>query len=143
MHSTSKLCENARGRVELPPCHETSGGASKKQCKSTICTEVISGFQALRKRKRSQDGFATRTSNPDMDSPLEYKDDAKLKAEITSCNLFIVFELEKSKISAFSFGLSFINNSFLIEKFDHVFSQMKCAAKDNLAMGFVLKNIEV
>ena len=38
--------------------------------------------------------------------------------------------------------MSSFNIAFLNENLDHVFSQLKCAAKVNLAFGFVLKNFE-
>ena len=40
------------------------------------------------------------------------------------------------------FAMSSFNMSLLNDKLDYVFKELKCAAKVNLAFGFVLKNIE-
>ena len=42
----------------------------------------------------------------------------------------------------FNFAMSSFDMSLLIDKLDYVFKELKCAAKVNLAFGFVLKNIE-
>ena len=38
--------------------------------------------------------------------------------------------------------MSCFNNSFVNEKLDHPFNQLKCAAEANLAFGVPLRNIE-
>ena len=78
-----------------------------------------------------------------MDTLSEYIDDAELKNELISCNHFLEdSELEKGRHGVFNFAISSFNNSFLNDKVDHVFNQLKCLTKVNLAFGFVLKNIE-
>ena len=78
-----------------------------------------------------------------MDTFLEDIEDAEMKEELISCNLFlIVSELEKERHGVVHFVMSCFNSSFLHEKLDHVFNQLKCAAKVHLVCGFVLKNIE-
>ena len=82
-------------------------------------------------------------SNLDNDTLPEGIDDAELKGELNSCNHFLVdSEPEKGRHCVFNFAMSSFNNSFLYKKLDHVFNQLKCAAKVNLAFGFVLKKFE-
>ena len=116
---------------------------AKNTYKCNICLEQFSGFYALRKHRSSQHGIPIRTSNLDMDTLLEDIDDAELKEGLNFGNRFLVeSELEKGRHSVFNFAMSSFNNWYLNEKLDHVFNQVKCAAKVNLAFGFVLKNIE-
>ena len=78
-----------------------------------------------------------------MDTLLEDIDAADLNEELNSCNPFLVdSELERGRHGVFNLAMSSFNNSFLNEKMDRVFSQLNCAAKVNLAFGYVLKNIE-
>ena len=51
-------------------------------------------------------------------------------------------ELEKGRHRVFNFAISTFDNSLINEKLDLVFNGLKCAAKVNLAFGFVLKNVE-
>ena len=41
-----------------------------------------------------------------------------------------------------NFGMSSFDISLLNDKLDYVFKELRCAAKVNLAFGFVLKNVE-
>ena len=50
--------------------------------------------------------------------------------------------MEKARHRVFNFAMSFFDMSLLNDKLDYVFKEVKCAAKVNLAFGFVLKNIE-
>ena len=69
--------------------------------------------------------------------------DIELKEEPNSCNHFVVdSELQKGRQCLFNFAKSSFKMSFPIEKLDHVFNQLNCAAKTNIAFGFVLKNLE-
>ena len=78
-----------------------------------------------------------------MDTLLEDIDDAELKAELNSCNHFLLHsKLEKSRYNVFNFAMSNFNSTLFNGKLDHVFSQLNCNAQVNIAFGFVLKNIE-
>ena len=74
-------------------------------------------------------------------SNLFEDDDADLKEELQVCQHFLVnSELERGRHRVFNFAMSTTDNS-LINK-DLVFKGLKCAAKGNLAFGFVLRNLE-
>ena len=76
-------------------------------------------------------------------SNLLEDDDADLKEELQACQYFLVgSELEKGRYRVFNFAMSTFDNSLVNKKLDIVFKGLKCAAKGNLAFGFVLKNVE-
>ena len=50
--------------------------------------------------------------------------------------------MENGRHRVFNFAMSSFDMSLLNNKLDYVFKELKCAAKVNLAFGFVLKNIE-
>ena len=78
-----------------------------------------------------------------MDTQLEEIDDADLKDHRNSCNHFFVgSEVENGRHCAFIFAMPSFSNSILNGKLDQGFSQLECATKVKLAIGFVLKNIE-
>ena len=60
-----------------------------------------------------------------------------------SCKHFLAdTEMENGRHRVFNFGVSSFDISLLNDKLDYVFKELKCAAKVNLAFGFVLKNNE-
>ena len=50
--------------------------------------------------------------------------------------------MENGRHRVFNFAMSSFDISSLNDKLDYVLKELKCAAKINLAFGFVLKNIE-
>ena len=78
----------------------------------------------------------------DVSNLLE-DDDADLKEELQACQLFLGdSELEKRRHRVFNFAMSTVDNSLINKKLDLVFNGLKCAAKVNLAFGFLLNNVE-
>ena len=70
-------------------------------------------------------------------------DDQSLREELESCKHFFTdTEMENGRHRVFNFALSSFDMSLLNDKLDYVFKELKCAAKVNLAFGFVLKNVE-
>ena len=77
----------------------------------------------------------------DVNNLLENKD-AKLKEQLQACQPFLVdSEFEKGRYRVFNFAMSTFDNSLINQKLDVVIKGFKCAAKVNLASGFVLKNV--
>ena len=69
--------------------------------------------------------------------------DHNLRGELRFCQHFLVdSELEGTRHKAFNYAVETLNETIVNEKFDRFFNNLKCAAKVNLAFGFVLKNIE-
>ena len=78
---------------------------------------------------------------------LEHKvgvfEDHSLREELRSCQHFLVdSELERARHKVFNYAVETLNETIVNEKLDHFFNNLKCAAKVNLAFGFILKNIE-
>ena len=62
---------------------------------------------------------------------------------LESCKHFLTdTEMESRRHSVFNFAMSSFDMSLLNDKLDYLFKEVICAAKVNLAFGFVLKNNE-
>ena len=107
-----------------------------------ICKDKFIGFYPLRQHKSQVHGHNIKTSD-DSSPLLEGIDDDSLKEELRACQHFLVdSQLEKGRQRVFNFALDSFSAEKINSKLDYVFQQLKCAAKINLAFGFVLKNIE-
>ena len=70
-------------------------------------------------------------------------DDQSLREEIQSCGHFLVdSEIQKMRHSVFNFNVNNVTAQVIEEKSDRVLDKLKCVAKLNLALAFILKNIE-
>ena len=66
-----------------------------------------------------------------------------LREELESCKHFLTdTEMENGTHRVFNFAISAFDIIFLNDKLDYVFEEQNCAAKVNLAFGFVLNNFE-
>ena len=69
--------------------------------------------------------------------------DQSLREEWESCKYFLTdTEKDNGTQRVFKFSMSFFDIFLLKEKLDYVFKELKCAAKTNLAFGFVRKNFK-
>ena len=120
--------------------HATPPLKNTHKCK--ICFKEFSGFYALRQHKTSKHGLQMKSAEFDVGNFFE-DDNADLKEELQACQHFLVdSELEKGRHRVFNLAMSTFDNSLINKKLDLVFSGLKCAAKVNLACGFLLKNVE-
>ena len=120
--------------------HATPRAKNTHKCK--ICFKEFSGFYALRQHKTNEQGLQMKLAEFDVSNLLE-DDDADLKEELQACQHFLIdSELEKGRHRVFNFAMSTFDNSLIKKKLDLVFKGLECAAKVNLAFGFVLKNVE-
>ena len=104
--------------------------------------EEFSGFYALRQHKTNEHGIRVESPEFYVNNLVE-DDEADLKEELQACQNFLVdSELENGRHRVFSFAMSTSDNSLINKKLDLVFKGLKCAAKVNLAFGFVLENVE-
>ena len=82
-------------------------------------------------------------NNIDVEDIVGDVDDQSLREELESCKHFLTdTELENGRHRVFNFAMSSFDMSLLNDKLDFVFKELKCAAKVDLAFGFVLKNNE-
>ena len=103
------------------------------------------GFCALRQHRNTQHRtqIGTGTRDVDLEHIVGDVEDHSLREELRSCQHFLVVsELERARHKVFNYAVETLNETIVNEKLDHFFTNLKCAAKVNLAFGFILKNIE-
>ena len=70
-------------------------------------------------------------------------DDLSLREELQSCRHFLVdSEIQEGRHIVFNFAVNNLTAQVIEEKMDRVLDKLKCVAKLNLALGFILKKIE-
>ena len=70
-------------------------------------------------------------------------EDHSSREELRSCQQFLVdSELERARHKVFNYAVETFNETIVNEKLDHFFNNLNCAAKVNVAFGFILKNLE-
>ena len=70
-------------------------------------------------------------------------EDHSFTEELRSCQHFLVdSELQRARHKVFNYAVETLNETVVNEKLDHFFNNLKSAAKVNVALGFILKNIE-
>ena len=109
------------------------------------CYQEFPGFYALRQDRNTQHGtqMGSGTGDVDVEHIVGDVDDHSLKVELRSCQHFLVdSELESARHKVFNNAVETLNETVVNEKLDHFFNNLKCAAKENLSFGFILKNIE-
>ena len=111
-----------------------------------LCHAEFPSFYALRQHKDAQPatqiGFGA--SSIDVKEIVGDVDDQSLRVKLASRkNFFTDTKMENGRHRVFNFAMSSFDIPLLNDKLDYVFEEpTKCAAKVNLAFGFVLKNIE-
>ena len=123
--------------------HSVPRSSITYKCK--LCHAELSGFYALRQHKNSQHGtqIGFGVSNINVEDKVGDVDDQSLREELESSKHFLTdTEMESGRRRVFNFHMSSFDMSLLNDKLDYVFKELKCAAKVNLAFGFVLKNVE-
>ena len=89
----------------------------------------------------TQIGFGV--GNIDVEDIVGDVDDQSLRKELQSCKHFLVdSEIQKGRHSVIFFAVNNLTAQVLEEKLDRVLDKLKCVAKLNLALGFILKIIE-
>ena len=113
--------------------------------KFKLCFQEFPGFYALRQHRNTQHGMqmGSRTRDVDVEHMVGDVEDHRLREELRSCQHFLVdSELERTRHKVFNYAVKTLNETIVNEKLDHFFNNLKCAAKVNLAFGFILKSIE-
>ena len=113
--------------------------------KCKLCYADFPGFYALRQHRNTQHGtqIGSRTRDVDVEHIVGDVEDQRLREELRSCQHFLVdSQLERARHKLFNYAVETLNETIVNEKLDHFFNILKCAAKVNLALCFILKNIE-
>ena len=114
-------------------------------CKCKLCHAEFPGFYALRQHKNSQYGtqIAFGASNIDVQDIVGDVDDQSLREELQSCRHFLVdSEIQKGRHSVFNFPVNNLTAQVIEPKLDRVLDEPKFVAKLNLALGFILMNVD-
>ena len=123
--------------------HRAAGPSITYKCK--LCHAEFPGFYALRQHKNIQQGtqLGFRASNIVVEDIVGDVDGQSLREELQSCRYFLVdSEIQKGRHSVFNFVVNNLTAQVIEEKLDRVLDKLNCVAKLNLALGFILKNIE-
>ena len=80
----------------------------------------------------------------DLNKILENEEDTdQLRDELNACqHLLTDTEMENGRHKTFNFHFSNLDLNLVNEKLDQVFEKLDCAAKINIALRFVLRNIK-
>ena len=142
-------CPNffTKSRVDLNYhiAKQHSAASPSKSYKCNLCHAEFPGFYALRQHKNTQHGkqIGFGASNIDVEDLVGVVDDQSLREELQSCKHFLVdSEIQKGRHCVFNFAVNNLTAQVIEEKLDRVLDKLKCVAKLNLALGFILKNIE-
>ena len=103
-------------------------------------------FRSTQKPKNTQYGtqIGFGANNIDVVDIVGDVNDQSLREELQSCRHFLVdSEIQKGRHSVFNFVVNSLTAQVIEEKLDRLLDKLiKCVAKLNLALGFILKNIE-
>ena len=113
--------------------------------KCKLSYQEFPGFYALREHRNTQNGMqiGSRSRDVDVEHIVGDVEDHSLREELRSCQQFLVdSEYERARQKVFNYPVETLNETIVNKKLDHFFNKLKCAAKVNLAFGFILKNIE-
>ena len=116
----------------------------------TICLEEFPSFYSLQQHKRRKHGTSTKVgtkSSENLKEVLESEEldrnNEQLQQELSACqHFFDNTEMENGRHRVFNFKLSRLDPSEINEKLKEVFEKFNCAAKINLSLGFILRNVD-
>ena len=87
--------------------------------------------------------IGSRTRDEDVEHLVGDVGDQRLREELRSCQHFLVgSKLQRARRKVFISAIGNLNEEIVDGKLDHFFNNLKCAAKVNLAFGFILSNME-
>ena len=121
---------------------------SKQSTVCPSCEQEFPSYYSLQQHRRKEHGAKQRKPSDtvaDLNKILEEEgeDGEKLKEEFSACQHFLVdTEMENGRHKVFNFQMSKLDTKIINEKLEEVFNKLDSAAKINIALGFVLRNIE-
>ena len=113
--------------------------------KCKLCFQEFPWFYALRQHRNTQHAMqvGSGTNKKDVEHLVGDVEDHSLREELRSCQHFLVdSEPESGRHKVFNYAVETLNKTIVNKKLDHFFKNLKCAAKVNLALGFISKNKE-
>ena len=118
---------------------------NKKTHKCQFCHEVLSGFNFFRllKQKLHSVQSVLETKKVDVTKLLGQIDDESYTKGLERGKRFLVdSEMENRKHRVFNFAMDLLEANTSIQKLSAKLKELKCAAKLNVASGFLLKIVE-
>ena len=121
---------------------------SKQSTVCSSCEQEFPSYYSLQQHRRKEHGTKQRKPRDtvaDLNKIVEEEgeDGEKLKEELSACQLFLVdTEMENGRHKVFNFQMSKLDTKIINEKLKEVFNKLDSAAKINIALGFVLRNVE-
>ena len=122
--------------------------SSKQSTVCPSCEQELSSYYSLQQHRRKEHGAKQRKPSDtvaDLNKIVEEEGEngEKLKEELSACQHFLVdTEMENGRHKVFNFQMSKLHTKIINEKLEEVFNKLDSAAKINIALGFVLRNIE-
>ena len=116
----------------------------------TVCLEKFSGFYSLQQHKRRKHGTSTKIgtkSSEKLKEVLESEEidqnNEQLQQELSAClHFFDDTEMEIGRHRKFNFKLCKLDPNEINEILKETFEKLNCAAKLNMALGFILRNLD-
>ena len=118
--------------------HSAAGPKNNYTCKE--CSIEFSCFYSLRHHRQRYHTAETSSSGEksDMQNVADAGGDKTLEEELQSCRHFLVdSEIQKGRHSVFNFAVNNLTAQVIEEKLDRVLDNLNCAAKLDLALGFI------
>ena len=145
VHNVTKFSTKSQNNLNYDVAKKHSAPKPDVTFKCKLCYQEFPEFYALRQHRNTQHGMQIGSGTRDVH--LQHKvgdvEDHSFREELGSCQHFLVdSELEKARHKVFNYAMEILNETIVIEKLDHFFNNLKCAATVNLAFGSILKNIE-
>ena len=111
----------------------------------TLCWEEFPSYYSLQRHKRTQHQIGSQIGGgpADLSTVMGDLDDDQLREELTACQHFLSdSEMENGRHNVYNFRLAELDSQIINANLEKVFESLKCAAKINIALGFVLRNQE-
>ena len=116
--------------------------------KCVVCQKQFPSFYSLQLHRKKVHKASTKIESSSTNRVREImqkvdNDSESLKEELAACqHLLDNLHAEHGRQEVFNFSLSDLDTKEINKKLDEVFANLNCAAKINLALGFLLQNIE-
>ena len=116
----------------------------------TVCLEEFPSFYSLQQHKRRKHGTSTKVgikSSEKLKEVLESEEldqnNEQLQQELSVCqHFFDDTEMENGRHRVFNFKLSKLDPNEINEKLKEDFEKLNCAAKVNMTLEFILRNVD-
>ena len=122
--------------------------SSKQSTVCPSCEQEFPSYYSLQQHQRKEHGAKQRKPSStvaDLNKIVEEEGEngEKLKEELSACQHFLVdTEMDNGRLKLFNFQMFKLDTKIINEKLGEVLNNLDSAAKINIALGFVLRNIE-